>query len=245
MAPDEDGVGRNRLSARKVNTVEPEQQNQAERIWTIPNLISFARLLLVPVVAVLIFQGKDLAAVVVLAIAGISDYVDGWVARTFNQMSKLGRVLDPSADRLFIAVTLIGMAVRDRIPWWLVVAIGSRELLVGLTMPELARRGFVGYPVHLAGKAGTMALMYAFPLLLLSSLPNIVGDVAYVVGWAAAMWGVYLYWTAGIVYLNQFREVIQHDLRATIDRHTMRQATTTMARHHVGWKKKADDTSAP
>lgn len=242
MVAARDGGGRKTLPPRKVSTVEPEQEKSAERIWTIPNLISMARLLLVPVVAVLIFQGHDLAAVVVLVIAGISDYVDGWVARRFNQMSKLGRVLDPSADRLFIAVTLIGMAVRDRIPWWLVVAIGSREVLVGVTMPELARRGFAGYPVHLAGKAGTMALMYAFPLLLLSRIPNTVGDVAYVVGWAAAMWGVYLYWTAGIVYLNQFREVLQHDLRATPERPTMRQATTSMARHHVGWKK-ADDTT--
>src|SRR5690625_5098517 len=200
-----------------------------------------ARLLLVPVVGVLIFTGRDLAAVIVLAVAGISDYVDGWVARRFNQMSKLGRLLDPAADRLFIAITLIGMASRGLIPWWLVIAIGSREILVGLTMPELARRGFPGYPVHLAGKAGTMALMYAFPLLLLAGLGNVVGDIAYVVGWAAALWGVYLYWTAGITYLNQFRQVLHQDLRAHADRSTIRHATTSMARHHVGWKKKPDD----
>lgn len=221
--------------------MEPSNQDNAERVWTVPNLISMARLLLVPVVAVLIFQGHDLAAVIVLALAGISDYVDGWVARRFNQMSRLGKFLDPSADRLFIAVTLIGMAVRDLIPWWLVIAIGSREILVGLTMPELARRGFAGYPVHLAGKAGTMALMYAFPLLLLAGSASIIGDIAYVVGWASAMWGVYLYWTAGIVYLNQFREVLQHDLRAHAERPTMRSATTSMARHHVGWKNKVED----
>lgn len=192
------------------------------------------RLLLVPVVAVLIFNGQDLAAVITLVIAGLSDYLDGWVARKFNQMSKFGKFLDPSADRLFIAVTLVGMAVRDLIPWWLVAAIGLRELFVGFTMPELARRGFPGYPVHLAGKAGTLALMYAFPLLLLASMPNLIGEFAYVVGWAAALWGVYLYWTAGIVYLNQFREVLQHDLRASDERPTMRSATTEMAKRHVG-----------
>lgn len=223
--------------------MEPKNQDTTDRVWTVPNLISMARLLLVPLVAVLILQGEDVAAVVVLAIAGISDYVDGWVARRFNQMSKLGKILDPSADRLFIAVTLIGMGVRGLIPWWLVGAIGAREVLVGLTMPELARRGFAGYPVHLAGKAGTMALMYAFPLLLLANLENIVGEVAYVVGWAAALWGVYLYWTAGMMYLNQFREVLQHDLRVQADRPTMRSATTSMARHHVGWTKKVEDSS--
>lgn len=214
--------------------MEPETADRTDRIWTVPNLISMARLLLVPVVAVLIFQGNDLAAVIVLAIAGISDYVDGWVARRFNQMSKFGKFLDPSADRLFIAVTLIGMAVRGLIPWWLVIAIAAREILVGVTMPEMARRGFAGYPVHLAGKAGTMALMYAFPLLLMASVPNLLGQIAYIVGWASAMWGVYLYWTAGIVYLNQFREVLQHDIRVQEERPTMRSATTTMAKHHVG-----------
>lgn len=222
--------------------MEPNQENDPDRIWTVANLISMARLLLVPVVGVLIFTGQDLAAVITLAIAGISDYVDGWVARRFNQMSKLGRFLDPAADRLFIAITLIGMASRGLIPWWLVIAIGSREILVGATMPELARRGFPGYPVHLAGKAGTMALMYAFPLLLLAEIPNVIGDVAYVIGWASAMWGVYLYWTAGIVYLNQFRELIQHDIRATDHRPTMRSATTSLARHHAGLSKKADGT---
>src|SRR5690625_515996 len=179
--------------ARKVTTVEQDSGTSADRIWTVPNLISMVRLLLVPVVAMLIFTGENLAAVIVLAVAGVSDYVDGWVARRFNQMSNFGKLLDPAADRLFIAVTLIGIAARDLIPWWLVVAIGSRELLVGLTLPVLGRRGFTGYPVHLAGKAGTMALMYAFPLLLLAGMDGLLGDVAYVVGWAAAMWGVYLY----------------------------------------------------
>lgn len=197
-----------------------------------------ARLLLVPVVGALIFMGHDLEAVIVLVIAGISDYVDGWVARTFNQMSRLGQKLDPAADRLFIVVTLVGMVWRGLIPWWLAAAIAAREILVGLTLPELARRGFVGYPVHLAGKAGTMALMYAFPLLLLAGLQGIVGDMAYVVGWASAMWGVYLYWTAGIVYLNQFREVIQHDMRITAERPTIRSATTSMAKHH--WSSNPD-----
>lgn len=220
--------------------MEPNTQDASDRIWTVPNLISMARLLLVPVVAVLILKGHDIPAVITLAIAGVSDYVDGWFARKFNQMSKFGKFLDPSADRLFIAVTLIGMAIRDFIPWWLVIAIGARELLVGLTMPELARRGFVGYPVHLAGKAGTMALMYAFPLLLLSRIPNLVGEVSYVVGWAAALWGVYLYWTAGITYLNQFREIIHKDLRVHSDKSTMRTATTSLARHHVGWAKRSD-----
>lgn len=217
--------------------MESNSVDTANRIWTVPNLISMARVLLVPVVMVLILNGKDISAVIVLAIAGLSDYVDGWIARRFNQMSKFGKFLDPSADRLFIAVTLIGMAVRQLIPWWLVLAIGAREVLVGLTIPVLAKRGFAGYPVHLAGKAGTMALMYAFPLLLLASLDNLAGEIAYVIGWGMALWGVYLYWTAGAVYLNQFRQVLHQDLRADSHTQTIRQATSSMARHHVGLTK--------
>lgn len=193
---------------------EQSRAEASDRILTIPNLISFARLLMVPVVLVLILTSREVAAVIVLAACGASDYVDGWIARKLNQMSKLGRFLDPMADRLFIAVTLVGMAIRHLIPWWLVIAIAARELLVGVTLPILAKRGYPGYPVHLAGKAGTMALMYAFPLLLLASLPGVAGDIAYVVGWASALWGVYLYWAAGALYLDQFRQIVRYDLRA-------------------------------
>jgi len=180
----------------------------SERIVTVPNVISFVRLLMVPVVLVLILTGRDVAAVVVLVCSGFSDWVDGVIARRFHQTSRLGRFLDPAADRLFIAVTLIGMAARGLIPWWLVVVIAARDAVVGVLLPFMVRRGYPGFPVHLAGKAGTFALMYAFPLLLLANLDGVVGDVAWVVGWASAWWGVYLYWCAAALYVDQFRQVV-------------------------------------
>ena len=183
----------------------------SERIVTIPNVISFVRLLMVPVVLVLILTGRDVAAVVVLVCSGASDWVDGVIARRFNQTSRLGRFLDPAADRLFIAVTLIGMAFRELIPWWLVAVVFARDLVVGALLPFMVRRGYPGFPVHLAGKAGTFALMYAFPLLLLANVEGVIGDVAWVVGWAAAWWGVFLYWCAAGLYINQFRQVIATD----------------------------------
>ena len=183
----------------------------SERIFTIPNVISFVRLLMVPVVLVLILTGRDVAAVVVLVGSGASDWIDGVVARRFNQTSRLGRFLDPAADRLFIAVTLIGMASRELIPWWLVALVFARDLVVGALLPFMVRRGYPGFPVHLAGKAGTFALMYAFPLLLLANVEGVVGDVAWVVGWAAAWWGVFLYWCAAGLYIHQFRQVIATD----------------------------------
>lgn len=175
---------------------------------TVPNVISLIRLLLVPVVGVLIVQGQLVAAFVVLVCAGASDWLDGVIARRFNQTSKLGRFLDPSADRLFIFVTMVGLAYQDIIPWWLVAAIVAREVAVGTTLPVMIRRGYPGFPVHMAGKAGTFALMYAFPLLLLAHLDGVVGTLAWITGWAAALWGVYLYWAAGLIYLNQFRQVL-------------------------------------
>lgn len=180
----------------------------SDRVLTVPNVISLIRLLLVPVVGVLIVQGQLVAAFVVLVGAGASDWLDGVIARRFHQTSKLGRSLDPSADRLFIFVTIVGLAYQEIIPWWLVAAIVAREVAVGACLPYMMRRTYSGFPVHMAGKAGTFALMYAFPLLLLSDLDGTLGTLAWVAGWAAALWGVYLYWAAGLIYLNQFRQVV-------------------------------------
>lgn len=177
-------------------------------MFTVPNVISLIRLLLVPVVGVLIVQGHLVAAFVVLVGAGASDWLDGVIARRFNQTSRLGKFLDPSADRLFIFVTIVGLAYQDIIGWWLVAAIVARELAVGVCVPYLVRRGYAGFPVHVAGKAGTFALMYAFPLLLLAHIDNAVGTIAWIVGWASALWGVFLYWAAGLIYLGQFRQVV-------------------------------------
>lgn len=182
-----------------------------DRIWTVPNVISFLRLLMVPVVLVLILRGQDVAAVIVLIASAASDWVDGLIARRFNQVSKLGRFLDPSADRLFIAVTLVGMAVRELIPWWLVVVVFARDAVVGVMLPFMVRRGYPGFPVHLAGKAGTFALMYAFPLLLLSNIDGVAGDVTWIIGWAATWWGVFLYWCAAALYVDQFRQIVSVD----------------------------------
>lgn len=180
----------------------------SDRILTVPNLISLLRLFLVPVVAVLILQDQLIPAFLVLIGAGATDWLDGVIARRFHQTSKLGRLLDPSADRLFIFVTVMGLAYQLIIPWWLVVAIAAREVAVGVCLPVLFRHGYPGFPVHVAGKAGTFALMYAFPLLLLAGVDGTLGTIARIVGWAAALWGVYLYWAAALIYLNQFRHVL-------------------------------------
>lgn len=186
-------------------------QELSTRVLTIPNVISMVRLLLVPVFGVLIATGEDGWAVVVLAVSGASDWLDGVLARRLGQVTRLGQLLDPAADRLFIAVTLVGLVWRGVVPLWLLVVIVARELVLGVMLIVLARAGYPPPQVHLAGKAGTFALLYAFPLLLLASWDSWVGTVAEVAGWAFALWGVGLYWFSAALYLVQARRRLRAD----------------------------------
>jgi cardiolipin synthase len=191
------------------------EQDVSRRIVTVPNLISLLRLALVPVFAVLIVQGEDVWALGVLAVSGFSDWLDGFIARQFDQVSGLGKVLDPAADRLFILVTLVALVWRDAIPLWLVLALVTRDVLLACLMPFLARQRYGPLPVHFAGKAGTFALLYAFPLLLLAEWSGPVGTVSSVLGWAFAWWGLALYWFAAVLYLVQARALLAPD-RVTV-----------------------------
>lgn len=179
----------------------------SSRVLTVPNMISLVRLALVPVFAVLIVVGEDGWALLVLAVSGASDWLDGVLARRLNQVTRLGQILDPFADRLFIFVTLIGLAWREVVPLWLVLAIVARDVLLVLTVPVLARLGYGTLEVTLVGKVATFALLYAFPLLLLAAVPGWLGAVAHVVGWAFTWWGVGLYWLAGLQYVAQVRRL--------------------------------------
>jgi cardiolipin synthase len=194
-------------------TTRPRNEVTGNRVLTVPNLVSLVRLLLVPVFAVLIVRHQDLAALGILALAGVSDWADGVLARRLHQTSALGRFLDPAADRLYIAAALVGLAWREIIPWWLVAVLVLRELAVASVFPALAARGFGPLPVHLVGKGGTAMLMYAFPLLLLAEVAGPLGALVEAFGWAAALWGVGLYWLAGILYLVQARGIIRSEPR--------------------------------
>jgi cardiolipin synthase len=176
-------------------------------VFTVPNLLSLARLLLVPVFAYLIVTERDGWALGVLAFSGVSDWLDGHLARRWNQVSRVGQLLDPAADRLYILSTLLGLAWRDLIPWWLVVLIVARDALLSLTLPLLARHGYGPLPVHFLGKAATFCLLYAFPLILLGEGSSGFADVARPIGWAFAWWGTALYWWAGLLYVRQVRDV--------------------------------------
>jgi cardiolipin synthase (CMP-forming) len=192
-----------------VSDVESTQTDAlGERVWTIPNLLSLLRLLGVPLFLWLALgPHADGWAFAVLAFAGISDYADGKIARRFNQSSRLGALLDPAADRLYILATLIALTVRDIVPIWLAVVIPARDVLLALTLPVLRRHGYGPLPVHFLGKAATLCLLYALPLLLLAHHHGTAGSIARPFAWAFTVWGVGLYWWSGWLYTVQFRSL--------------------------------------
>jgi cardiolipin synthase len=188
------------------------QTRGEDRVLTIPNGISVLRLLGVPVFLWLVLGLRtatgDAWAVAVLIASAASDWLDGKIARAFSQQSRLGQLLDPAADRLYIAATLVALAVRTIIPWWLVGLLAAREIAVGLALAVLNRRGFGALQVSFVGKAATLCLLYAFPLLFLGDHGGPAATVARVAGWAFAIWGTALYWWAGSLYIVQARGLL-------------------------------------
>jgi cardiolipin synthase (CMP-forming) len=185
-----------------------------DRIVTWPNALSALRLAGVPVFLWLVLGPRtatsDLIAAGILGLAGITDWLDGKLARMLNQQSRLGELLDPAADRLYIAATVIALAVRGIIPWWLFGAIAGRELIVGVALLVLQHRTVYGaLRVSFVGKTATLCLMYAFPLLFLGDHSGTTAEVVRVLGWAFAIWGIALYWWAAMLYLTQVRDLVR------------------------------------
>jgi len=185
-----------------------------DRIVTWPNALSAVRLAGVPVFLWLVIGPRtattDLIAAGILGLAGITDWLDGKLARMLNQQSRLGQLLDPAADRLYIAATIIALAVRGIMPWWLFGAIAGRELIVGVALLVLQRRTAYGsLQVSFVGKTATLCLMYAFPLLFLGAHSGTAAEVVRVLGWAFAIWGTALYWWAAMLYLTQVRDLVR------------------------------------
>ena len=178
-----------------------------DRLWTWPNALSFARLLGVPVFLWLILIKEDWWALAILVFAGLSDWLDGKLARMLDQTSRIGALLDPAADRLYIFATLLGLVVRDIVPLWLAIVLVAREVYMGLPLYVLRRHGYGPPPVHFVGKAATLCLLYAFPLLLLGAHSGAWATVAKVVGWAFTLWGTGLYWWAAALYTAQVRQL--------------------------------------
>ena len=185
-------------------------------IWTLPNAISALRLLGVPLFLWLVLGPQaDVLALLLLMLSGVTDWLDGYLARRLHQTSKLGEILDPVADRLYILAVVVGLAVRDIIPWWVALILPARDAFLWCLVPFLRTRGYSALPVHFLGKAATFNLLYAFPLLFIGDGTGTVATLGKVFGWAFAIWGIGLYWWAGLLYAWQVRKLMaDRDRRA-------------------------------
>jgi cardiolipin synthase len=193
-----------------MNPLPHDHAARIDRVWTVPNALSALRLVGVAAFLWLVLgPHDDLAAFVVLVASGITDWLDGYLARRLGQHSSLGELLDPVADRLYILAVVVGLALREVIPWWLAVLLPLRDVLMWALIPVLRTRGYSALPVHFLGKAATFNLLYAFPLLLLSDGDGVLPMLARVLGWSFALWGIVLYWWAGLLYGWQTRQLLR------------------------------------
>jgi cardiolipin synthase (CMP-forming) len=186
-----------------------QDESQRTKVWTLPNLLSMVRLAGVPVFLWLVLGPEwDGWALILLMVAGVTDWLDGYLARKLDQRSTLGEILDPVADRLYILAVVVGLVLRDIIPLWVGLLLPLRDALLWCLVPFLRTRGYSALPVHFLGKAATANLLYAFPLLLLGDGEGTVAELAQVFGWAFAFWGIGLYWWAGVLYAWQVRKLL-------------------------------------
>jgi cardiolipin synthase len=178
--------------------------NTGERWLTVPNVLSILRVLTVPLFLYLLLgPHADGWAIVVLVGSGMTDWLDGKLARWLNQMSQLGAKLDPIADRLYIVATLVAFVVRGLIPWWAAALLVAKDAVVAACLPLLRSRGYAGLEVHYIGKAATFVLLYAFPCLLLAQGHSTAAEIARPIAYAFAIWGGVLYVWSGILYVAQ------------------------------------------
>ncbi|HJQ47942.1 MAG TPA: CDP-alcohol phosphatidyltransferase family protein [Amycolatopsis sp.] len=192
--------------------IEPSPPGVSEQVppsvlrqaLTVPNILSLLRLAGVPVFLwLLLGPQEDGWALALLVFSALTDWLDGKLARWLNQMSRLGQLLDPAADRLYIVATLVAFLVRGIVPWWIVAPLVVRELIVGGCLLVLRRVGFAPPEVTYIGKAATFVLMYAFPFLLLTQGTSTAAEVARPIAYAFMTWGGVLYLWSGALYVLQ------------------------------------------
>ena len=181
-----------------------------DRVLTVPNVLSVVRLVLIGVFVYLLLVAHSYGwAVVVLIASGASDWADGKIARLMNQSSRLGELLDPAVDRLYMVVIPLSFAVARLIPWWVIVVLIARDALLAAMLPVLRARGLSALPVTYIGKAATFALMSAFPLILLGQWDAQWSRVVGACGWGFLIWGIGMYLWSLVLYLIQLGMVVR------------------------------------
>jgi cardiolipin synthase len=187
------------------------------RVLTAPNAISFARLLLVPVFLWLYVIGRVLPAMVVLTIVGTSDFVDGFVARATGQVSVLGKLLDPLADRIVIVAVLVAYSIKGTVPWWLSSVIVARDVIIVVAFAVFEKRGLPRLPVNRTGKRATAALFAGMGVISISVVLKVSGvaglksdaGAVRIAGLILLGAGAVLYWAAGFLYAREIRQLLK------------------------------------
>ena len=168
---------------------------QVRSQWrTIPNLLSFGRLVLTPVVAWLILGGRYPLATGFMGVMGASDYLDGYIARRTDTVTELGTLLDPVSDRILVMTTLVVLMIEQRLPAWLAAPVLLRDLAVSLIFVGLARRGFGKPKVRRVGKTATFALLFAIPAVTLGGVMRTPGLIVFAIGGILYFIAAYRYW---------------------------------------------------
>jgi cardiolipin synthase len=182
-----------------------------DRVLTVPNALSALRLVLVPVFLylLLVIDARGWA-VGVLMFSGFSDWADGKIARLVaNQSSRLGELLDPAVDRIYMVTVPVALAIYGAVPWWIVITLLGRDVVLAATLPVLRSRGLTALPVTYIGKAATFALMSGFPLILLGQWDALWSRVVLACGWAFLIWGMAMYLWSAVLYLIQVAMVVR------------------------------------
>ena len=181
-------------------------------MFTVPNLLTLLRALGIPLFLYFVTTERTGLAVITLMVAGATDYFDGKLARALKQESRLGELMDPAVDRLYIASVLIALYITSAVPGWVLVAIIARDLGLGVILALMKVRGLPPFTVTYLGKAATFNLLYALPLLLLTdSTQGWIAETSFILGWSFAGWGIALYLWTGLSYARiGLRELNHH-----------------------------------
>jgi cardiolipin synthase len=181
-----------------------------DRILTAPNVITMARLLCIPIFLWLLFGvHRQTAAAILLAVLGATDWVDGYVARRYGQVSTFGKVLDPTADRILVGTAVISIMVYGAVPVWFGLATIVREVLVSAMVILLASLGAARIDVLWVGKAGTFVLMFAYPTFLLGYGNAGWQEPIRVIAWVTGLIGLALAWWAAGSYVAPARRALR------------------------------------
>lgn len=185
------------------------RSDRSSAIWTVPNLLSFLRIALIPLfVALIVDEDTTLAGIVLFAAVAATDWVDGFAARRLGQVSELGKVLDPTADRLAIAAGLIALAIRGAFPWWAALLILVRDVVVLTVGAAVLLRRRVRLEVRPIGKVATFSLMLAVTWISWGTLGYPLDDAALALGWISFTVGIIEYYVAGALYLGDLRRAL-------------------------------------